>query len=133
MMLLIAMIVIGVDQATKWLAGTWGWTSLNSGISFGLLGAWPAWALSGLLVVLLVSSWYMYQSIWRRIPFATGLFIGGAVSNVIDRVLWSGVRDWLPLPGTKLQNNLADYAIVIGLILVFTRSLLSDLTQKEST
>lgn len=52
------------------------------------------------------------------------LFLGGALSNIADRLWLGGVRDWLVIPGTRLYNNLADYAIavaVIWLILIFWR------------
>jgi lipoprotein signal peptidase len=118
MMILIILAVISADQVTKALAEAGGKTSLNPGISFGWLGAWPAPLLSLGLLTLIIGSWIIYKHIWQRIPVAAGLFLGGAVSNIIDRLYWSGVRDWLPIPGTAIHNNLADYAIGVGLLLM---------------
>jgi len=44
------------------------------------------------------------------------LILAGGLSNLIDRIVWGGVRDWLPIPLTPLHNNLADWLIVISCI-----------------
>lgn len=122
MIALLAIAVIVADQVTKFLAGSWGWVSLNGGISFGLLENVPSYVLSLSLLIMIFVSWVVYRRAWQKEPLAAGFFLGGAVSNLIDRILWSGVRDWLPLPGTNLHNNLADYAILIGLALLIVHT-----------
>lgn len=56
--------------------------------------------------------------VWRNMQgIFTGLFIGGAVSNIIDRIYFGGVRDWFPIPFVGLRNNLADWAIFLAVFL----------------
>lgn len=121
MLAIIILSTIVIDQATKFLAGSFGMVTLNPGISFGWLSVFPSWALTLALMVLLLAVWWMTRSDWSTHPIAMGLFIGGAISNLLDRVIWSGVRDWLPVPLTAIHNNLADYAIAIGLLLLIAR------------
>ena len=50
---------------------------------------------------------------------ATGLLLGGAAGNIIDRVAHGSVTDWIKLPHWP-AFNLADVAITAGVIaLVF--------------
>ena len=111
----VSAVLIG-DQVTKSFAQHSGKIVLNSGISLGLLGS-----LSAPLLLMLLSvglGWWVWQSRVALLahPVAWGAFLGGAVSNLGDRVLFGGVRDWflLPLPGLPLRNNLADWAIVLA-------------------
>lgn len=118
MLYLIMVGIILLDQFTKLLASVWGWASLNVGISFGWLSPLPPWLLTLCLFALLVGVWGITKGEWAGHPVAAGMFVGGAVSNLIDRILLGGVRDWLPIPMTTIHNNLADYAILVGLILL---------------
>jgi lipoprotein signal peptidase len=42
------------------------------------------------------------------------LFLAGATSNLIDRFVFGGVRDWLSWPVFNFSNNLADIWITLG-------------------
>lgn len=123
MMWFVLLAIMMADQATKFVAGREGWVRLNPGVSFGFLASVPAGWLNIGLILLIVCSWLVYRRSWQKMPIAAGFFLGGAVSNIIDRLIWSGVRDWLPIPGTSVQNNVADYGILIGLSLLIWHSL----------
>jgi signal peptidase II len=117
--------VVGVDQLTKLWAAQHGWSSLNPGISFGWLsqvsGSW-------LTVILVLVGLGMTRLVWRmsRSPqVARGLLLGGVISNLIDRILLGGVRDWLPVPILGVRNNLADYAIAVGVIWLVSHYLMT--------
>ncbi len=101
--------------------------SHNTGASFGLLpNAGDLFAIVAVIVVLVLL--YMYP----RIPddkrlqwFATGLIIGGALGNVLDRLTYGYVVDFInyQIPGVISNvSNLADHAIVLGVILFFISS-----------
>lgn len=109
--------VVLLDQVTKWWAQHAGWVTLNSGISFGMGERLPAVGVTLLVCIVFAMLLYAGRPHWVRFPIANGFFLGGVVSNVLDRLVSGGVRDWLPLPGTGLQNNLADWAIGIGVFL----------------
>ena len=93
----------------------------NEGIAFGLLGDSPTWlvvivvvaALGGLLAFFALNVDRPYA--W----LATGLLLGGAAGNIIDRVADGAVNDWIKLPHWP-AFNLADIAITLGVVaLVF--------------
>jgi len=117
MWFLIFLGVIGVDQATKWWVSQVGSMNSNTGLAFGL-GQWlDARSLAFCLLVLIVAvTWKTRQELGKQ-PVVAGLFLGGAVSNIIDRLISGGVKDWLTLPGLPLTNNLADWAITLALVI----------------
>jgi signal peptidase II len=102
----------------------------NPGVTFGLFadsGAAGRWALSGvtLLIIGALLAW-----IWRtRSPLtaaAAGLLVGGASGNLIDRLRFGAVTDFIDLHWGDAHwptFNLADAAIVcgVGLLLLTAR------------
>ena len=131
-----------IDQASKYLViHVWGlragrpmevlppWLNFiygeNRGINFGLFGEGSEasrWALIGLAVIICVAVtvWLMRsrQGVWARI--AAGLLVGGALANVLDRLLYGYVLDFLNNSAPGLDNpfvyNLADVFIFAGAI-----------------
>jgi signal peptidase II len=104
----------------------------NQGISFGMLsngtdaGKWllvcVALIISGVLVRWLFQSNRLFSVI------ALGLIIGGAMGNVIDRVLVGAVVDFLDFHAFGYHwpaFNVADTAISIGAIGLVLESLFS--------
>jgi signal peptidase II len=106
----------------------------NEGAAFSFLstaGGWQRWMFIGLGVV--VSSAIL---VWlRRLPpkgqglLAAGLslILGGALGNVIDRVLWGHVIDFIRVHWEEHYFpafNVADSAITIGAAFVILDNLL---------
>lgn len=97
----------------------------NRGISFGLLGdsetsRWMLVALALVIVVMLIV-WLMRAGP-GVVRFALLLVIGGALSNVIDRVIYGAVVDFIDIHGFGWHwpaFNVADMAIVVGTALLF--------------
>lgn len=96
----------------------------NTGVSFGLLGdsstsRWILVALAlAIVVVLLV--WLMRAGT-GIVVFALVLIVGGALSNVIDRVLYGAVIDFVDIHAFGFHwpaFNIADMSIVIGTALL---------------
>lgn len=97
----------------------------NQGVNFGLLSdtaELTRWLLIAL--ALAISVW-----IWRwarrergnaRVQVFAGLLIGGAIGNVIDRLLYGAVADFLNMSVPGIDNpfsfNVADIAIFFGAI-----------------
>ncbi|NRB01873.1 MAG: signal peptidase II [Rhodobacteraceae bacterium] len=100
----------------------------NRGINFGLFDSSgnPAWLLVGMaLIICAVVIWWV-----RRNPQSTyayisaGLLVGGAVGNVVDRLFYGYVLDFLNMSCCGYTNpfvfNVADIFIFAGAIgLVF--------------
>jgi signal peptidase II len=49
--------------------------------------------------------------------FGTALVLAGAISNILDRIVFGFVRDWLDL-GFGFAFNLADAMILVGLMFI---------------
>lgn len=107
-------LALGVDQISKYVAQQQVKIILNQGVSFGLFpGPLLPLATSLVLIVLGIYSW----KVWRgAAALPTGLLLGGAFSNLIDRLVYGGVRDFLPVPFLGINNNLADWCIVLSLL-----------------
>lgn len=108
---------IGLDQVSKAVAIQARLPMyLNQGISFAWFNQQSPLLVTSLVVVLLGAVAWFGRSWWVARPLGAGAFFGGAVSNGIDRLVWGGVRDWLPIPGTTLHNNLADWLISFAVV-----------------
>ena len=91
----------------------------NYGINFGLFGGGSRWVLIG--VALAICLWVALRARRGLTPLGqafAGLLIGGALGNVIDRVVYGAVVDFLNMSCCGLQNpfsfNIADAFIFIG-------------------
>ncbi|SFQ49857.1 signal peptidase II [Roseivivax halotolerans] len=97
----------------------------NYGINFGLLSGerdTTRWVLIAVAIgiVLLVLVWLRRDPPGRMGFVSAGLLIGGAVGNVIDRLLYGAVADFLNMSCCSINNpfafNVADIAIFAGAI-----------------
>jgi len=145
--ILVAIVVIILDQMTKW----WILTSVmtppqripvtgifdlvlvyNRGVSFGLLGGAPSWATAALIIFALLLSMALCIWMWRAdsllLGTALGFVVGGALGNVIDRFLHGAVVDFLDFHAAGYHwpaFNVADSAITIGVVILIIDSLKS--------
>jgi signal peptidase II len=74
-------------------------------------------------------AWWATRVERRLLVAAIGLVMGGALGNVIDRIRFGGVVDFLDFSGTGLFPwifNVADAAITVGVALLILDSLLSE-------
>ena len=105
----------------------------NAGAAFSFLsdaGGWQRWFFTGLgTVAALVMVWMLRAHAGQRLfCSAVSLILGGAVGNVIDRLLHGHVVDFLDfhwdfwaglfLGGHFPAFNLADSAITLGAVLL---------------
>jgi signal peptidase II len=145
---LLAAVVVALDQASKWwilqvydlpgrasvpVAGPFHLTMVwNRGVSFGLLRAdidLTRWALAAfsIVVALFLAAWA--RTVGRRLTaLALGLVIGGAVGNVVDRVRFGAVADFLDFSRLWFPwiFNVADAAITCGVAILLLDMLLQD-------
>lgn len=95
----------------------------NYGINFGLLSNGSDWARWGLIVLALaISAWVIWwmrheRGNWKA-ELAGGLLVGGALGNIIDRIAYGAVADFLNMSCCGIENpyafNVADIAIFVG-------------------
>ncbi|WP_424814449.1 signal peptidase II [Roseococcus sp. YIM B11640] len=149
--LLFALLLLVVDQASKWwileivrlpevrnipvlalgpvgfdLTMVW-----NRGVTFGLFsgeGAWNHLILS--LLALAVAGFllrWLARAETRLVTYALGAVIGGAVANVIDRMRFGAVVDFLDVHAGGWHwyvFNIADAAIVCGVLALVADALI---------
>lgn len=88
----------------------------NKGVAFGFLSGggvlvlvFTGLALGALLV------YFVLRPTKRGLWVPTGLLIGGAIGNLIDRIAHGAVTDFIKLPGWP-AFNIADMAITFGVL-----------------
>lgn len=139
--LLVALLVLFFDQFSKWyvlavseistraievtpffnLVLVW-----NYGISFGMfsnrdssMGKYVLIALALVIIGILLK--WLINAVTRVQAASIGLVVGGAVGNIIDRILYGAVADFLDfhIAGWHWPAfNVADSAICIGVIVL---------------
>lgn len=130
---IVALITLGLDQLTKFLIyGTasrsiignllWFESTLNTGVAFsmfedkGYIFIITSLIASAIFIFLIASKKFT-PSKFEKIVF--GMILGGTIGNVIDRIVFGGVRDFISL---KFMNfaifNVADMGITIGAVLL---------------
>ena len=144
--LVVASVVLLLDQLSKWLVKdvimqppqvieVTSFFNLvityNKGISFGLFGgsgSWQPWFFTvlALCIVTALLVWVRHQS-GRTIAIACGLVVGGAIGNVIDRIRFNAVIDFLDFHLGSWHwpaFNVADSTILVGVALLLIDNLL---------
>jgi lipoprotein signal peptidase len=151
------LLVLAADQASKWwvlnvlnlpdlrqavllpvLNLTMVW---NRGVTFGLLTGLGAWghvvlAVIALAVVVALGFW-LRRAESRLVAAAIGAIAGGAIGNVIDRIRFGAVIDFIHAHVATPWGdfswyvfNVADAAIVCGVAILIIESQLSKRRQE---
>lgn len=119
-----------LDQGTKqWVLSEPQWfKTFNHGIAFSLPLTGNLALLTAVLLTLILCIWYFrIHPKTFLVQSAFALMIGGALGNIVDRMLYGAVLDFIRI-GTFPAFNLADSSITIGVLLLllqFRRSSLS--------
>lgn len=153
---LAAVIVMVADQASKWWILYWlglpeigqvfvlpvlNFTMVwNRGVTFGLLngfGGWSYLVLAGVAfaVVVALGIW-LRRAESRVVAIALGAIVGGALSNVIDRLRYGAVVDFIQAhlgAWSWYVFNVADAAIVCGVATLLLDSLLRRPREAQSS
>ena len=136
----LAGLVIVLDQISKWLvlnhiqfgesiyvAPFWNWVlTFNPGAAFSFLAdqpGWQRWFFT--LLALGVSAWIALElkkhPQQKLLSLALTLIMGGALGNVIDRVRFGAVVDFIQWHAAGFYwpaFNIADSAITVGAVLL---------------
>ena len=129
---IIAIILLLIDQISKYLVQVYGTTFTlienviriryvqNTGAAFSMFSGHTTIlvVISLVILVLLFNLMYSYKED-KLNDLAFGLMFGGILGNMIDRIFFQYVRDFIDI---NLFNypifNIADMGIVIGVILL---------------
>jgi signal peptidase II len=127
---LVLLVVVGLDQLTKHTVAsgiapgeTHKFLPLidlvhvrNTGVAFGFLSGGGALVLVFTLLALALLIGYLArrpERPWLWLP--TGMLVGGAVGNLIDRISMGSVIDFIKLPHWP-AFNVADMSITFGVL-----------------
>jgi signal peptidase II len=152
-LILIASIIVLLDQFTKWavrnyidLEKTWLPSSLewlapyarivnwyNRGAAFGTLQG-MRYVFIILTFIVIGAIIYYYPSLpvkdrWMRLAMA--VLLGGAIGNLIDRILFGQVTDFISV-GTFPVLNIADMCISVGGVMLVLGMLLKEIDEKKA-
>ena len=125
-------------ELTSWLNMT---LAHNYGAAFSFLsdaGGWQRWLFTGLasVVTLVLIIWLFRLTAREKLTAAAlGLIIGGAVGNLIDRIMHGYVVDFIDVYYRQWHwpaFNVADSAITCGVILLLLDGLFLSTSQKQS-
>jgi signal peptidase II len=143
----LAGVVLILDQVSKWFAdsllGSHDVVPLlpslalrkayNPGAAFSFLSdasGWQRWFFSGLAVLIIgvIAVWLRRLPRGQgRVALALALILGGAAGNLVDRVLYGHVIDFIDLYYGAWHwptFNIADSAITLGAVLLILDALL---------
>lgn len=149
----LAVLVVLLDQVTKWVAvsGLEPYSAVpvvpllnltlmyNEGAAFSLLagaGGWQRWFFAGFAIVMVVvlTIWLLrLQSGERLMAVALALVIGGAAGNLIDRLAIGRVIDFIDFYVGNWHwpaFNVADSAISVGVAFLLFSSLRDNRTER---
>ncbi len=138
---IVSIITFAIDRVTKYLVVEWMdlaarlrinvWDpyfnltmAWNEGINFGWFGGesdtrrYILIGMATLLVIILI--WWARNKPSWLIPICVGFIVGGAIGNIVDRVIYGAVADFINVSCCGITNpfafNVADIAIFIGAI-----------------
>jgi signal peptidase II len=93
----------------------------NPGISYGLFPASSTTGMAALVGISIAAvaglTWWLWGSTSRSLTAGFGLIIGGALGNLIDRLVYGKVADFFHFYGFGYDwyvFNIADLAITLG-------------------
>lgn len=153
--LLVSLLIVILDLWTKNLASQGltlyrpealtSWLNLtlahNYGAAFSFLsdaGGWQRWLFTGLasvVTVVLIGWLFRLKPEEKLVAAALGLIIGGAVGNLVDRIVNGYVVDFIDVYYRDWHwpaFNLADSAITGGVILLLLDALLQSISVKKN-
>jgi signal peptidase II len=92
----------------------------NHGVAFGFLpGSQAVVTILIALALLILLAYFARHATRPMMWLPTGLLIGGALGNILDRLRDGSVTDFIKLPLGWPPFNLADASITIGILALF--------------
>jgi signal peptidase II len=127
-------LVLGLDQLVKhlirssivpgeerrFLPGVELVNTRNHGVAFGFLpGNQTAVTILIGVALCILLTYFARHATLPLIWLPTGMLLGGAVGNIVDRLRSGSVTDFVKLPLGWPPFNLADASITLGIVLLF--------------
>ena len=87
----------------------------NTGAAFGFLQGWDIFLI---LFSLIVVAFILYHRNNKKLELGMAFLLGGTLSNLIDRIFYQGVIDYIHLDFLNNVFNLADVANIVGALIL---------------
>ncbi|MCB2115437.1 MAG: signal peptidase II [Rhodobacteraceae bacterium] len=109
-----------IDVLPPWLSFRMAW---NQGINFGLMSSDGPLVRYALIAMAIAIAIWVWRWVAREphsvaVKVSAGALIGGAMGNILDRLLYGAVADFLNMSVPGYENpysfNVADVAIFVG-------------------
>ena len=110
------LLLVGLDQGVKLVLRAAGTGQMNYGGAVGLFSGGP-WLL-GSLVGLVVLAWISRNLRKNPEKLAMVFVFAGGVSNIIDRLVFGGVWDFIEYSWFGVVVNIADIYLGIGVVIL---------------
>ncbi|WP_087972980.1 signal peptidase II [Oceanobacillus rekensis] len=147
----IALIIIGIDQLTKWIIVKsmelgeqitiiedffYLTSHRNSGAAWGILEGQMLFFYIVTVIVVIGIIYYMekYAKYDKLLAIGLSLILGGAIGNFIDRVFRQEVVDFADFIIFNYDFpifNVADSALTIGVVLVIIATIIDEMKQRK--
>ena len=129
---ILCLAVIVLDQVTKYLLygmscsliGDFLWieSTLNTGASFGMFKNGTLFFIIFSIPMIVIMIWLIFSkkfNFGKFFKISLGVLLGGTIGNLIDRIAFAGVRDFIYFKSINFAIfNVADIAITIASILL---------------
>jgi signal peptidase II len=107
-------------EEKKFLPGVELVNTRNHGVAFGFLpGNHVGVTVLVSLALLALLAYFALHATRPLMWLPTGMLIGGALGNILDRVRHGSVTDFVKLPLGWPPFNLADTSITLGIVILF--------------
>ena len=118
--LAVIVVCILAEQIGREVVSGFAGVSHNPGAAFGLLGGSPgaALVLSGIACAVILGVIF-FGKVRPLTRFGLSVMAGGALSNLLERIILGYVIDWIPVIFLDLRYNLADVEIAFGALITF--------------
>lgn len=133
--LIIGAVIAVVDQIIKYFVSTYlqpvGTVNVidnlfnltyveNRGVAFGMFTdmRWVFVALTSVMIALIIIYMFKKRPTGKFFYITSGLIIGGGIGNLIDRIFYGYVIDYLSLSFFPPVCNFADYCITAGTVML---------------
>ena len=142
---IISVLIIVIDQITKFclygmscsLIGDFLWleSTLNTGASFGMLKNGTVFFIIFSLPMIAIMIWLIISKKYNFGKFfkiTLGIMLGGTIGNLIDRIAFGGVRDFIYFKSINFAIfNVADIAITVATIMLVVYLLMQLFKKKD--
>lgn len=104
-------------------------------VAFGLLSGFGSLFVPIALIVTVIGIYFQRKGYLKgkALKIGVAFYVGGAIGNAIDRILFSEVTDFIHFQFRQGILNFADYALSIGVLLILIDILVLETRKKKAT